>query len=38
MEIFHYSETPRGLVSFLQIEKDCYKVLFLDIGLSCGGL
>ena len=37
MEIFHYSKPPRGFVILLQIEEDCYKVLFLDIGLSYGG-
>ena len=29
--------TPGGVVNLLQIKEDCYKVLFLDVGLSFGG-
>ena len=36
MQVFHYSKLPGGLISLLQIKKDCYKV-FLDVGLSYGG-
>ena len=38
MQVFYYSEPPGGVVSLLQMKKkDCYKVLFLDVGLSYGG-
>ena len=37
MQVFHYSELPGGLISLLQIKEDCYKVLFLNVGLSYGG-
>ena len=37
MHVFHYSELPGGLISLLQIKEDCYKMLFLDVGLSHGG-
>ena len=37
MQVFHYSETPGGVLSPLQIKEDCYKVLFLDVDLCYGG-
>ena len=36
IQVFHYSKHPGGLISLLKI-KDCYKVLFLDVGLSYEG-
>ena len=37
MLVFHNSEPTGGVVSPLQIEKDCYEVLFLDVDLSYVG-
>ena len=37
IQVFKYSKLPGGFISLLQIKEDCYKVLFLDVGLSLGG-